>query len=73
VQNATTAAIEVKLDDEVIEDSPLDESAFSDVLSDVWGDETSLQKTEENNDLLGEELPAGVFDESEIARLFPNA
>jgi len=71
--DATTAAIEVKLDDEVIEDSPLDESAFSDVLSDVWGDETSLQKTEENNDLLGEELPAGVFDESEIARLFPNA
>jgi hypothetical protein len=50
-----------------------DENAFSDVLSDVWGDETSLQKTEDNNDFLGEELPAGVFDESEIARLFPNA
>jgi hypothetical protein len=71
--DATTAAMEVKLDDQVLEDSPLDENAFSDVLSDVWGDETSLQKAEENNDLLGEELPAGVFDESEIARLFPNA
>ncbi|MDZ8024073.1 MAG: DUF5331 domain-containing protein [Nostoc sp. SerVER01] len=71
--DATTAAIEVKLDDQALEDSPLDENAFSDVLSDVWGDETSLQKAEENNDLLGEELPAGVFDESEIARLFPNA
>ncbi|MBW4674129.1 MAG: DUF5331 domain-containing protein [Desmonostoc geniculatum HA4340-LM1] len=71
--DATTAAIEVKLDDDQLEDSPLDENAFSDVLSDVWGDETSLQKAEENNDLLGEELPAGVFDESEIARLFPNA
>ncbi|BAY76339.1 hypothetical protein NIES25_27880 [Nostoc linckia NIES-25] len=72
--DATTAAMEVKLDDDqALEDSPLDENAFSDVLSDVWGDETSLQKAEENNDLLGEELPAGVFDESEIARLFPNA
>ncbi|MEH2218057.1 MAG: DUF5331 domain-containing protein [Nostoc sp.] len=69
----TSAAMEVKLDDEALEDSPLDENAFKDVLSDVWGDETALQKAEENNDLLGEELPAGVFDESEIARLFPNA
>ncbi|MEH2180897.1 DUF5331 domain-containing protein [Nostoc sp.] len=70
----TTAATEVKLDEEeALEDSPLDENAFKDVLSDVWGDETALQKAEENNDLLGEELPAGVFDESEIARLFPNA
>ncbi|MEH1848471.1 MAG: DUF5331 domain-containing protein [Nostoc sp.] len=70
----TTAANEVKLDDDqALEDSPLDENAFKDVLSDVWGDETALQKAEENNDLLGEELPAGVFDESEIARLFPNA
>ncbi|MEH2330900.1 DUF5331 domain-containing protein [Nostoc sp.] len=71
-----TAATEVKLDedeDEGLEDSPLDENAFKDVLSDVWGDETALQKAEENNDFLGEELPAGVFDESEIARLFPNA
>lgn len=70
----TTAAMEVKLDeDEALEDSPLDENAFKDVLSDVWGDETALQKAEESNDFLGEELPAGVFDESEIARLFPNA
>ncbi|MEH2105547.1 DUF5331 domain-containing protein [Nostoc sp.] len=70
----STAAMEVKLDeDEALEDSPLDENAFKDVLSDVWGDETALQKAEENNDFLGEELPAGVFDESEIARLFPNA
>ncbi|MEH2209134.1 DUF5331 domain-containing protein [Nostoc sp.] len=72
----STAAMEVKLDedeDEALADSPLDENAFKDVLSDVWGDETALQKAEENNDFLGEELPAGVFDESEIARLFPNA
>lgn len=69
-----TAVMEIKLDeDEGLEDSPIDENAFKDVLSDVWGDETALQKAEENNDFLGEELPAGVFDESEIARLFPNA
>ncbi|AFY33925.1 DUF5331 domain-containing protein [Calothrix sp. PCC 7507] len=65
---------EPKQDDQILDDlnSP-DENAFSDVLSDVWGDETALQKSEENNDFLGEELPAGVFDESEIARLFPNS
>ncbi|QFS47150.1 hypothetical protein GXM_04640 [Nostoc sphaeroides CCNUC1] len=70
----TTDAMEIKLDeDEALEDSSLDENAFKDVLSDVWSDETALQKAEESNDFLGEELPAGVFDESEIARLFPNA
>jgi hypothetical protein len=70
--DAPTTSAE-RLDDQIIDDldSP-DENAFSDVLSDVWGDETALQKSEENNDFLGEELPAGVFDESEIARLFPN-
>ncbi|WP_017651638.1 DUF5331 domain-containing protein [Fortiea contorta] len=63
-----------KLDEQMIDElnSP-DENAFSDVLSDVWSEETALQKSEEDNDFLGEELPAGVFDESEIARLFPNA
>ncbi|MDZ7957948.1 MAG: DUF5331 domain-containing protein [Aulosira sp. DedQUE10] len=68
------AASEIQLDDQILKDldSP-DENAFSDVLSDVWGDETSLQKGDENNEFLGEELPAGVFDDSEIARLFPNA
>jgi hypothetical protein len=68
----TTASAE-RLDDQIIDDlnSP-DENAFSDVLSDVWGEETALQKGEEENNFLGEELPAGVFDESEIARLFPN-
>ncbi|TAF10510.1 MAG: hypothetical protein EAZ77_03005 [Nostocales cyanobacterium] len=50
-----------------------DETEFRDVLSDVWGDETSLDEGEENNDLLGEELPSEVFDDSEIARLFPNS
>lgn len=66
-------ATEQKLDEQMLDDlNTPDENAFRDVLSDVWGDETSLQKSEENNDFLGEELPSGVFDESEIARLFPN-
>lgn len=64
---------EEKLDETGFEDlNSSDENAFSDVLSDVWSDETSLQKGEEKNDFLGEELSSGVFDESEIARLFPN-
>ncbi|MBD2343280.1 DUF5331 domain-containing protein [Anabaena subtropica] len=69
-----TASVE-NLEEQILNElNAPDENAFSDVLSDVWGDETSLlQKTEDNNDFLGEELPAGVFDESEIARLFPNA
>ena len=67
-----TASAE-KLEEQILNElNTPDENAFSDVLSDVWGDETSLHKTEDNNDFLGEELPAGVFDESEIARLFPN-
>ncbi|MFM6037512.1 MAG: DUF5331 domain-containing protein [Sphaerospermopsis kisseleviana] len=50
-----------------------DESEFRDVISDVWGDDSSLlEEGEENNNLLGEELPSEVFDESEMARLFPN-
>ncbi|AFZ25148.1 hypothetical protein Cylst_2977 [Cylindrospermum stagnale PCC 7417] len=70
----TPTVTEGNLDDEVLAElNTTEEHAFSDVLSDVWGDETSLQKAEENNDFLGEELPSGVFDESEIARLFPNS
>jgi hypothetical protein len=66
--------IDASLDESALEElTPPDENAFSDVLSDVWGDETSLHKGEENNDFLGEDLPTGVFDDSEIARLFPNS
>jgi hypothetical protein len=62
------------LDDQGLEDlTPPEETAFSDVLSDVWGDEMSLAKGDDNNESFGEELPSGVFDESEMARLFPNA
>ncbi|WP_066376483.1 MULTISPECIES: DUF5331 domain-containing protein [unclassified Anabaena] len=63
-----------KLEEQILDELETpDENAFSEVLSDVWSDATSLEQGEENNDLMGEELPAGVFDESEIARLFPNA
>ncbi|MEA5620434.1 DUF5331 domain-containing protein [Cronbergia sp. UHCC 0137] len=60
------------LDDQADDLNPPDEIAFSDVLSDVWSDETLLLDGQENNDLLSEELSSGVFDESEMARLFPN-
>lgn len=71
--DAPTASEET-LDDQMLEElNTPDENAFKDVLSDVWGNETASENSEENNDLLGEELPSGVFDESEIARLFPNA
>jgi hypothetical protein len=61
------------LEDQMLDDlKTSDDNAFQDVLSDVWSDGT-LHKNEEGNDLLADELPSGVFDESEIARLFPNA
>lgn len=60
-------------DNEFDELNQPDENEFRDVMSDVWGDETSLDLGEDNNNLLGEELPSEVFDESEMARLFPNS
>lgn len=42
----------------------LDEGESKDIVSDVWGEETGLEKS-------GEELSEDVFDESEFARLFP--
>ncbi len=42
----------------------LDDSQTKDILSDVWGEESGLEKS-------GEELSEDVFDESEFARLFP--
>ncbi|MBE9219181.1 MULTISPECIES: DUF5331 domain-containing protein [Dolichospermum] len=59
-------------------DNSLDElstsakNRFDDVVSDIWGDKKSLHQGEENNNLLIEELPSEVFNESEMARLFPD-
>ena len=56
------------------EDNSLDElntseeNGFDNVVSDIWGDETSLHNGDDNL----EELPSEVFNESEMARLFPN-
>jgi hypothetical protein len=60
------------------EDNSFDElntsekNRFDDVISDIWGDKKSLHQGEENNNLLIEELPSEVFNESEMARLFPD-
>lgn len=73
---------DVSFADQTPEDSSLadfntsgEETGFGDVLMDVWGEESnSAAKNDEDNDmLLGEEFATGAFDDSEIARLFPNA
>lgn len=53
--------------------APAEENGFSDVLMDVWGEENNSPKSEEEGDmLLGEDFGSGAFDDTEIARLFPN-
>jgi hypothetical protein len=51
-----------------------EENGFGNVLVDVWGEENSASKGKDDGEmLLGEEFGSGAFDDSEIARLFPNA
>ncbi|CEJ48324.1 DUF5331 domain-containing protein [Umezakia ovalisporum] len=70
--DSSTVSVE-KLNEEMLDDlNTPDDNALKEVSSDVW-DDTALSKSGENIDFLGEELPSGVFDESEIARLFPKA
>ncbi|KAF3890381.1 MULTISPECIES: DUF5331 domain-containing protein [Nostocales] len=48
---------------------------FSEVLSDIWGDESAANKDKEDTDndmFLGEDLSSSDLDDSEIASLFPN-
>ncbi len=49
-----------------------EENEFADVLSDVWSAETGSLKGESNTDFFGEEISNNGFDDSDIARLFPN-
>jgi hypothetical protein len=50
-----------------------EDGGFGNVLVDVWGEENSASKGKDDNEmLLGEEFESGAFDDSEIARLFPN-
>ncbi len=61
--SATTASV-ANLGQNMLDDLDTpDENAFGDVMSDVWSEEKSAS---------GEDLPSGIFDDSEIARLFPN-
>jgi hypothetical protein len=60
-------------DEPTLEDlSTPEDNAFDDVLSDVWGDESMLDNTADDN-LLGEELPSDSDNDSEISNLFPNS
>jgi Family of unknown function (DUF5331) len=71
--NVAVATATVVQDTQMLEDlgTPT-ENAFGDVLSDVWGEETAQKAAAENEMFLGEELSTNAFDDSEIARLFPN-
>ncbi|MFO5438705.1 MAG: DUF5331 domain-containing protein [Dolichospermum sp.] len=64
--------INLSVDNSFDELSTSAKNRFDDVVSDIWGDKKSLQQGEENNNLLIEELPSEVFNESEMARLFPD-
>lgn len=60
-------------DEPTLEDLSMSEdNALDDVLSDVWGDESMLDNTADDN-LLGEELPSDSDNDSEISNLFPNS
>ncbi|MFH7025076.1 MAG: DUF5331 domain-containing protein [Heteroscytonema crispum UTEX LB 1556] len=72
--NVTVATATVaQQDNQMLEDlgTPA-QNAFGDVLSDVWGEETAQKAAADNEMFLGEELSTNAFDDSEIARLFPN-
>lgn len=57
-----------EVDDKVSTETALDENGFNDPL-DVWGKEALPHNGKTEGE---EELPSGAFDDSEIARLFPN-
>jgi Family of unknown function (DUF5331) len=62
---SAATAPEANLGQNMLDDlDTADENTFGDVMSDVWSEEKSAS---------GEDLPSGIFDDSEIARLFPNA
>ncbi|MEB3179379.1 MAG: DUF5331 domain-containing protein [Nostocaceae cyanobacterium] len=77
--SASDAFGEISFDTEDTADEPMledlstpEDNAFEDVLSDVWGNESMLDNTTDDN-LLGEELPFDDSDnDSEISNLFPN-
>jgi Family of unknown function (DUF5331) len=51
-----------------------EEHGFGDVLMDVWSEEGQAKKGQADNEMsLGDDFSSAAFDDSEIARLFPNA
>jgi Family of unknown function (DUF5331) len=72
--NSPVSTLTVEPSEQSLEDlNTPEENAFGDVLSDVWGDEAAARQGLADNEMfLGEELSSGVFDDTEIARLFPN-
>lgn len=71
---------EISFDDLKEDDSKLfsatahHENEHGDALLDVWSEDTRSHKGETRHEIfLGEELPSGTVDDTDIARLFPNA
>ena len=64
--------VNLSVDNSFDELNTSEKNRFDDVVSDIWGDKKTLHQGEENNNLLIEELPSEVFNESEMNRLFPD-
>jgi hypothetical protein len=63
-----------EVDDTISTATASEETGFADILLDVWGNEVVTHKGEADHKMVSgeDELPSGAFDDSEIARLFPN-
>ncbi|MEM7553875.1 MAG: DUF5331 domain-containing protein [Cyanobacteria bacterium P01_A01_bin.84] len=68
---------EEKIDYEMLGDMNVsndEDNSFGNVLIDVWGEESSVPESETNAEALnGEENSENAFDDTDIARLFPNS
>jgi hypothetical protein len=64
-----------KMDFQGLEDiNASEEHGFGDVLMDVWSEEGQAKKGEAGHEMsLGDDFSSTAFDDSEIARLFPNS
>ena len=63
-----------EVDDTISTATSSEENGFAGILSDVWGNEALNHNGEADHKMVSgeDELPSGAFDDSEIARLFPN-
>lgn len=68
-------SVHEKMDFQGLEDinASGEEHGFGDALMDVWSEEGQAKKGEAEHEIsLGDDFSSTAFDDSEIARLFPN-